>query len=84
VGGAPRVRRLLAATQSLVVAGLGAALGIVAGFVPALAYIHAAPGLDLIIPWVTLAAVLVGVPLLAALGAWLCTRSRLPLHRRVI
>ncbi|MDQ1614248.1 MAG: putative transport system permease protein [Actinomycetota bacterium] len=83
VGGAPRVRRLLAATQSLLIAGLGAVLGIACGFVPAAAYIHAVPGLELTIPWVTLVEVLVGVPLLAALGAWLCTRSRLPLDRRV-
>jgi putative ABC transport system permease protein len=58
-------------------------LGIAAGFVPALALIGAVESLDLVVPWSRLAAVLVGIPLLAGALAWLLTRSRVPLERRV-
>jgi putative ABC transport system permease protein len=83
VGAAPRLRRSLAAAQAVSIAGLGTALGIAAGFVPALALIGAAAGLDLVIPWWQLAQVMVVVPLLAGGSAWLLTRSRVPLDRRV-
>lgn len=83
VGAAPGLRRTLAASQALAVAGLGTALGIASAFVPAVAFIGASPGLDLVVPWPTLAEVLVALPLLAAACAWLFTRSRVPLDRRL-
>jgi putative ABC transport system permease protein len=83
VGAAPRLRRSLAAAQALSIAGLGTALGIAAGFIPALALIGAVESLDLVVPWFRLAAVLVGIPLLAGALAWLLTRSRVPLERRL-
>ncbi len=83
VGATPRLRRTLAAAQALAVAGLGTILGVLAGLVPGLAFIGAVGSLDVAIPWLTLAEVLVGIPLVAALCAWLLTRSRLPLERRV-
>lgn len=83
VGAAPRLRRTLAAAQALTIAGLGTALGIAAGFVPAVALIGAVESLDLVIPWVRLLTVLVVIPLLAGTSAWLLTRSRVPLERRV-
>ncbi|RJK94906.1 FtsX-like permease family protein [Vallicoccus soli] len=82
VGATPRLRRSLAGAQALVVAGLGGALGIAAGFVPALAFVGSDPQMTVVLPWPSLATILVGVPLLAAAGAWLCTRSRLPLVAR--
>ena len=39
--------------------------------------------LDLVIPWVRLLIVLVAIPMLAGALAWLLTRSRVPLERRV-
>lgn len=39
VGANPRTRRMLSASRAAVVAGLGALLGTIAGFVPAVAYI---------------------------------------------
>ena len=83
IGAAPRLRRTLAAAQALTIAGLGTALGIAAGFVPAVALIGAVASLDLVIPWVRLLTVLVVIPVLAGVLAWLFTRSRVPLERRV-
>jgi putative ABC transport system permease protein len=83
VGADPRLRRSLAALQALVIAGIGTALGVAVGFLPAVALIGAIASLQLILPWVPLLALLVGVPLLAAGAAWLCTRSRLPMDRRL-
>lgn len=83
VGAAPRLRRSLAAAQALSISGLGTALGVAAGFVPAVALIGAIPSLDLVIPWWQLVQVMVVVPVLAAVAAWLLTRSRVPLERRL-
>lgn len=83
IGAPPRVRRTLAAAQSLTIAGLGTGLGVLAGFVPGVALIGAVESLDLVVPWVLLAAGVAGVPLLAAAAAWLLTRLRLPLRRRI-
>ena len=83
VGADPRLRRTLSALQALLVAGLGTALGIAVGFVPAVALIGAVASLELTVPWIPLLFVLVGLPCLAAAGAWACTPSRLPMERRV-
>jgi putative ABC transport system permease protein len=83
VGAAPLLRRTLAAAQALTIALLGTALGIAAGFVPALALIGAVQSLHVVVPWLRLATVLVVIPLLAGGLAWVLTRSRVPLERRV-
>lgn len=82
VGATPRLRRSLASFQALTIALLGTALGIAAGFVPAVAVIGAINRFHLVLPWLSLLGLLVGVPLLAGAFAWLLTRSRLPLERR--
>lgn len=82
VGAAPRTRRLLAMSQAAVVAFLGAALGALAGFVPAAALVTTLGDWPLTIPWAVLGATLVVVPVLAAVFAGLFTRSRLPMIRR--
>lgn len=83
MGATPGLRRTLAAAQALAVAGLGTLLGVLAGLVPGLAFIGAVESLQVAVPWLTLVEVLVGIPLVAAVCAWLLTRSRLPLERRV-
>ena len=93
VGATPGLRRRLAGAQSLVTAGLGTALGIVAGLVPAAGLIRALNEpvqgytrpvpFELVIPWPILAVAGLVVPLLAVLAAMLLTRSRLPLVRRL-
>jgi len=83
VGASPRTRRWLAMSQAAVVAFLGALLGAVAGFVPAAAIVSTLVEWPLTVPWLVLGAVLIGVPLIAALCAGLFTRSRLPMIRRV-
>lgn len=83
VGAAPRVRRVLTAFQAAVIAGLGAVLGTVSGFVPMLAYLYADTEFRVVIPWLNLLGIAVVVPAVAALLAGLLTRSRLPLSRRL-
>lgn len=92
VGAAPRTRRWLAAAQAGVIAGLGTLLGVAAGFVPGIAAVKAEGPIDygggpveqlLVVPWSSVGATLLVVPLLAVLCGWLFTRSRLPMVRRV-
>ena len=83
VGAAPRLRRRLTAFQAATVAGLGAALGTVAGFVPTSAYLYADDQMRFVPPWLNLAVIAVVVPAVAALFAGLVTRSRLPMARRL-
>lgn len=87
VGASPRVRRVLAASQAGTISWLGSGLGILAGLIPGIAVVWAAsslPGsnLRIVIPWASLALVLVAVPLLAMLASLAFTRSRLSLVRR--
>lgn len=93
VGATPGLRRRLAGAQSFVTAGLGTALGVAAGLVPAAGliralnepvdgYVSPVP-FELVVPWVVLAVVGLVVPLLAVLAAMVLTRSRLPLVRRL-
>ncbi len=84
VGAAPRLRRRLAGAQALVLGFLGVVLGIGAGVVPALSIIGATASLRVVWPWPQLAVVLVGVPLLAGAAAYLFTRSRVPMQRRIV
>lgn len=93
VGASPRVRRFMSLSQSGVIAGLGTALGVLAGAGGAYAMIFGintamertqwpfSSPLPSVMPWTLLAAILV-VPLIAMLGAGLLTRSRLPIERR--
>lgn len=83
IGAAPRLRRTLTAFQAAVIAGLGALLGTVSGFVPMIAYLYADEGMRVIVPWLNLLVIAVVVPALAALLAGLLTRSKLPLSRRL-
>ncbi|MEV4391597.1 FtsX-like permease family protein [Nonomuraea sp. NPDC049607] len=96
VGAAPRVRRLVVAAQAAYIAGLGAGVGLLAGCVAGVAATWPAtregnagsqPFLDgptmIDIPWLFLAALVLGLPLVAALVAGLFTRTRLVLARRV-
>ncbi len=51
VGAAPRTRRLLSMSRAGVIAGIGTALGAVAGFLPAYAWVHSqARSADLKLP----------------------------------
>ncbi|GGS74442.1 ABC transporter permease [Nonomuraea spiralis] len=96
VGAAPRVRRLVVAAQAAYIAGLGAGVGLLAGSVVGVAVTwpltrNGAAGsrafLDgpavIDVPWLLLATLVLGLPLVAALVAGLFTRTRLVLARRV-
>jgi putative ABC transport system permease protein len=83
IGAPARLRRTLSAAQAATVAVLGSLLGTVSGFVPAIAFLYALPGYDVVVPWLNLLVIVLVVPLVAAACAWLLTRSRLPMERRV-
>ena len=75
-------RRALAASQALLIAGVGCGLGVLVGTFVAytLRATTGAPGF--VVPWANLAATAIVVPLLATGVAAVFTPSRLPLVRR--
>ncbi|MEV0615586.1 FtsX-like permease family protein [Nonomuraea sp. NPDC050404] len=97
VGGRPSTRRLVVAAQAGYIAGLGAVVGLAGGAISGLALARAMRGrrynyslsetavqATAAVPWTFLAALVIGLPLLAALLAGLFTRTRLVLARRVV
>lgn len=87
IGAAPRTRRRLMAASAAIIAFLGSLLGVVAGFVPAIGLLRVRDGgshagTAVTLPWAQLSAIVLLIPLLAALFAWVFTRSRLPMPRR--
>ncbi|WP_019135304.1 FtsX-like permease family protein [Cellulomonas massiliensis] len=91
VGAAPGVRRRVAAAQAAVLVVLGASVGTVTGLVLGRVLVVSErarfevydPTWLVVVPWPAIAAVALGVPLLATGGAWLLTRSRLPMVSRI-
>ncbi|MFE2722507.1 FtsX-like permease family protein [Kitasatospora sp. NPDC059327] len=89
VGAPPGIRRSLSGIQCALIAVLGAALGTVNGFVPAVALLKARavdyPGATdpIVVPWADIALTTLAVPLVAGLLAVLFTRSDTPLTRRL-
>ena len=94
VGAEARVRRKVAASYTFVMAFVGAVLGMLVGFVPGIAITRpltrtsAGDGggpmsyfLD--IPWLMIAVVVIGLPILASVLVGLCVRSRLPMVSRL-
>jgi putative ABC transport system permease protein len=82
VGAAPRRRRALAASQALVIAGLGCVVGIALGAFVAYTARTTTGSPDFVVPWINLAVTGLVVPLLAVFVATAFTPSRLPLVRR--
>lgn len=91
VGASPRVRRRVAAAQAGVVAGIGVAVGLGTGLGLGAVLVLARNGAPdvgapwpVVVPWAAVGAIGVLLPLLAVAGAWLLTRSRLPVERRLV
>jgi putative ABC transport system permease protein len=82
VGAEPRRRRVLAACQALLIAGIGCALGVMGGTFVAFTARATTGSPDFVVPWPNLLATAIAVPLLAVLVAAVFTPSRLPLVRR--
>jgi putative ABC transport system permease protein len=83
VGAPPRRRRNLAAAQAWVLGQLGCLLGVGVGALYGYTA-HAAFGSDhSMVPWRDIAAIVIIIPLFAGVLAWLATRSRLPMLRRL-
>ena len=92
VGAAPRTRRKVAGAQAGVVAATGVVLGSGVGVLLGMVFVQVQaaagtrwpdPSWQVVVPWGVLAAVVVGLPSIAAGAAALFTRSRLPLVRRI-
>jgi putative ABC transport system permease protein len=91
IGAAPRTRRLMAMGSATVIGGFGAVLGVLAGLAPGIAVAYPLTSTDygfgaqplVVVPWGLLAAVALGVPLLAVLVTGLAVRSRLPMATRI-
>ena len=91
VGASPRTRRRVAGAQAAVVAGLGSAVGTVTGLLLARLLVtaqshafDAGTSWGYVTPWPVVAAIALGVPLLAVGGAYVLTPSRLPAVARRI
>lgn len=91
VGAPPRIRRLTAMGSAAVIGGCGALLGVLTGLAPGIAVAYPLTSTDygqgggdpvVVVPWDLLAAVAVGVPLLAVVVTGLAVRSGLPMTRR--
>ncbi len=91
IGAPPRTRRLVAMGSAAVIGGTGALLGVLAGLAPGIAVAYPLTSTDygsggdpvVVVPWDLLAAVAVGVPLLAVVVTGLAVRSRLPMTARL-
>ena len=91
VGASPRMRRRFAAAQAGVISVIGAGMGICAGLVLGRVLVMTMEARALydgyawktVTPWSALGAIGIGLPLLTMLGAFLLTRSRLPMIRRI-
>jgi putative ABC transport system permease protein len=96
VGASPRSRRAVAASYALVIALVGAVLGVGVGLIPGIAVTYPLTGADwvqdmdpslpshfLAIPWLLIGSLVVALPLITALLVGLFTRSRLPMVARI-
>ncbi|MCC5948672.1 MAG: FtsX-like permease family protein [Nitriliruptoraceae bacterium] len=70
VGASRRARLGLAAGRAAVLSGLASLLAVPVGLAPAL-MLTVPLGFDVVIPWFAIAVVVIGVPVVATVGAWL-------------
>jgi putative ABC transport system permease protein len=71
-GASARIRRALTGVTAGALALLGAVLGTVAGFLAALAFAHSSIGGTFgNLPWIDIALLVIGMPLVAAAAGWL-------------
>jgi putative ABC transport system permease protein len=82
VGAAPRRRRALAASQALVIAGVGCLLGVALGTFVAYTVRSTSGAPGFVVPWANLVLTALAVPALAMAVAAVFSPSRLPLVRR--
>jgi len=96
VGASPRTRRAVAASYALVIALVGAVLGVGVGLIPGIAVTYPLTGAEwvqdmdpslpdhfLAVPWLLIGSLVVGLPVITAILVGLFTRSRLPMVARI-
>ncbi len=79
VGARPRTLRRMAGVKAVILAGTGVALAVPTGLVPAWIVLRE-PGRPEAVPWVALALLLVAVPVIAGLLAWLSSTIAQRVH----
>ncbi|MFU8853353.1 FtsX-like permease family protein [Micromonospora sp. SL1-18] len=84
VGATPRTRRRITMAQALLIVGLGALLGLLAGIGPAAGFIGYNTETHWQTPWPALLLIATAPPALATLIAGILARGRPPLTRRTI
>lgn len=82
IGADTRLRKAMSGAQTVMTASIGTFLGLFAGAVPMVLMLSTQPGVPVVIPWTQLAVLLIVVPGVGALVAWVFTRGNLPLARR--
>jgi putative ABC transport system permease protein len=96
VGASPRSRRAVAASYALVIALVGAVLGVAVGLIPGIAVTYPLTGASwvqemdpslpshfLAVPWLLIGSLVIALPVVTALLVALFTRSRLPMVARI-
>jgi putative ABC transport system permease protein len=96
VGASPRSRRAVAASYALVIALVGAVLGVGVGLIPGIAVTYPLTGASwvqemdpslpshfLAVPWLLIGSLVIALPVVTALLVALFTRSRLPMVARI-
>ncbi len=86
IGGTPGLRRRIEFWQGLVIAGFGTFTGTAAGILPPIGFAIQSQGRLLVsdIPWFTLAAFAIALPLLIAAASWLVPPRSPELTRRTV
>ncbi len=83
VGGTRGIRRSISFWQAIVIAGIGAWCGALTGILPSWGFVQASYGLRVTdFPWLLIAGIAVGLPLLVAASAWLISPRPAVLTRR--
>ncbi|WP_165350458.1 ABC transporter permease [Xylanimonas protaetiae] len=90
VGAAPTTRKRIVAAQAGTIVVIGAVLGLTSGIAVGAAFVLQSrfryledPTWSVVVPWLPIAVAVVALPLVAVGAAWLVTRGRLALTRRV-
>ncbi|MGL3806562.1 hypothetical protein ACSYDW_10725 [Paeniglutamicibacter sp. R2-26] len=82
IGADTRLRKAMSGAQTVMTASLGTLLGLFAGTLPMIIMLSAQAGMPVVIPWSQLAVLLIVVPCVGAVVAWVFTRGNVPLTRR--
>ena len=84
LGAGPRIRCHIAFWQSLLICGLGAALGAGLGILPAFALVLPGGALPFVPPWTQIATIFIALSAVIAVASWLLAGRATTVQRRVV